>query len=224
MKQRLGILLIAILLVGCKVKRSNERVSQEGKVEFNQDLADELAKMVVTDQLAASNLTPPEGYTHLSLKEWGSFQDSVYTTHQKRLKDVFDTHGFVGVDLAGQTGSRDFWLMVQHADHDPGFQKEVLEKMKLEVDKKNADSSIYGLLVDRVQINTGQAQVYGTQVDYKMNPCRAFPKNLADSVNVNKRRQEIGLQPLEEYLNFMELRNCKKIQDLNAKKGVEKLD
>jgi len=31
-----------------------------------------------------------------------------------------------------------------------------------------------------------------------MEICQAFSKNLSDSVNVYKRRKEVGLQPLEE--------------------------
>lgn len=216
MNQIFRILIISILLVGCKGIKSNQK-----KVEFNQELADELSKMAEIDQLAAGNITPPKSYKHLSLEQWQSFQDSVYSTHKIRLKEVFDKYGFVGYDLAGEKGSSNFWLMVQHSDHNPSFQKKVLRKMKIEVDKGNADSKIYALLVDRVKINSGQAQVYGTQVEYKMNPCRAFPKNLADSGNVNKRREEVGLQPLEEYLNFMAIINCEKIKKLNEKKNLE---
>jgi hypothetical protein len=211
------ILWIVFLVFSCKEDPSQSD-STHRKVEFNQILADELKSMAEIDQLAASNFVPPTTYSHLSLEEWESFQDSVYTTHQLRLKEIFKEHGFVGFDLAGEEGSRNFWLMAQHSDQYPQFQKEVLKKMKMEVDKKNADSSIYGLLVDRVKINTGQPQIYGTQVDYKMNPCQAFPKNLVDPENVNKRRKEIGLQPIEEYLNMMTLMNCDRLKKLEAKK------
>jgi hypothetical protein len=51
-----------------------------------------------------------------------------------------------------------------------------------------------------------------------MNPCQAFPKNLVDPENVNKRRKEIGLQPIEEYLNMMTLMNCDRLKKLEAKK------
>lgn len=110
--------------------------------------------------------------------------------------------------------------MVQHSDHNPDFQKEVLEKMKIEVAKKNADSRNYGLLVDRVNLNNNQPQVYGTQVDYDLEICQAYPRNLADSATVNQRRKEIGLQPLEEYLNEMTLMNFEMNKEYYAKKGV----
>ena len=60
----------------------------------------------------------------------------------------------------------------------------------------------YGLLTDRVKINTGEKQIYGTQVTYNSFG-QAYPKNLADSMNVNKLRAEVGLEPIEEYLNNM---------------------
>ena len=126
----------------------------------------------------------------------------------------------MGIDLAGEEGSQNFWLLVQHSDHDPDFQQEVLEKMKIEMEKGNANSSNYGLLVDRVNLNTGRAQIYGTQLDYNMEICQAFPKNLADSINVNKRRKEVGLQPLEEYLNDMTLMHFEMNKAFYAKKGV----
>lgn len=212
-----GILLIGLLIFGCKEQSTKNEIVD---VEFNQVLVDELSKMKVIDQLAASNAYPPENYSHLKLEEWKLFKDSVYTTNQKRVKEIFDQYGFVGFNLAGEEGSSNFWLIVQHSDHNPEFQKNILEKMKVEVDKGNANSRNYGLLVDRVKLNTGQAQVYGTQVDYNMEICQAFPRNLADSVNVNKRRKEIGLEPIEEYLNDMTKMNFEMNKEYYSKKGV----
>jgi predicted TIM-barrel fold metal-dependent hydrolase len=216
-----GLLLIGLLVVACKEKTTKNKLV-DNKVEFNQTLADELSKMVITDQLAAANAYPPKNYSHLTQEEWNSFKDSIYTTHQKRAKEILNEYGFAGFDLVGEEGSSDFWLIVQHSDHDPDFQKEVLEKMKIEVDEGNADSRIYGLLVDRVKLNTGEAQIYGTQVAYNMEICQAYPRKLADSINVNKRRKEIGLEPLEVYLNDMTKMNFKMNKEFFAKKGVTK--
>lgn len=111
------------------------------------------------------NTAIPQGeYKKMTNEQWNSFKDSVFTAYQKHLKEIYDKYGFVGFDLAGEDGSRNFWLMVQHSDHNPDFQKGVLEKMKIEVDKENATPSNYGLLVDRVNLNTGNKQIYGTQV------------------------------------------------------------
>ena len=190
------ILLLSFLILGCKEQTSDRELSGE-KIEFNQELAQELQEMVQIDQLAASNAFPPEKYSHFSQDKWEAFKDSIFRTHQQQAEKILDEYGFVGYDLAGKEGSKNFWLIVQHSDHNPAFQKEVLQKMEIEVKKGNAEPGNYGLLVDRVNINTGQKQIYGTQVAYDTKTGQAYPKTLADSAKVNQRRKSIGLEPLE---------------------------
>lgn len=188
------------LLIGCKEKPQKTKVVEK-EVVFNQDLVDELRAMATIDQVAAGVRT--KKYEELPLTEWKKFKDSVFRTNEKRLQEIFETHGFAGYDLVGEKGSLNFWLIVQHSDHNPEFQKEVLDKMKVEVDKNNAQPRRYGLLVDRVKLNTGEAQVYGTQVRYNKHNGQAYPEKLIDSANVNKRRASVGLEPIEVYLNDM---------------------
>lgn len=217
MKKIIGILIVGLLLFGCKEKTSEKREIKE-KIEFNQELANELKKMAEIDQIAA--YIPQGEYKKMTDMQWNSYKDSVFTTHEMRLKQIFKQYGFVGFDLAGKEGSQNFWLMIQHSDHNPDFQKEVLEKMKIEVDKGNAKPSNYGLLVDRVMLNIGKQQVYGTQVDYNMETGQAFPRNLKDSSEVNKKRKSIGLEPIEEYLNGMSEMHFEMNKEGYIKKGI----
>lgn len=204
---------------GCK-EGNNENQRTSNQTQFNQELANELRRIAEIDQIAA--YIPQGEYKKLSQQEWNSFKDSVFTTHQKRIEEIFNKYGFVGYNLVGQKGSQDFWLVVQHSDHDPEFQKEVLEKMKIEVDKENADSRSYALLVDRVKLNTGEKQIYGTQVDYNFKLAQAYPKRLADSLNVNERRKSVGLEPLEVYLNKMSQMHFEMNKEGYIKNGIKK--
>jgi len=77
----------------------------------------------------------------------------------------------------------------------------------------------FGLLTDRVEINSGEKQIYGTLVRYN-SLGQAYPKPLFDSVNVNKRRGEIGLEPLEQYLDMMTLTNFEMNKDLSKSRGI----
>lgn len=211
------VIIIGLLVVGCQENNADQNVVEE-KASFNQDLADELERMAEIDQIAA--YIPQGKYQEMSSEEWKSFKDSVFTTHQIRLKQIFDQHGFVGFDEAGEEGSQNFWLMVQHCDHVPEFQKKVLKQMKIEIEKGNAKSTNYCLLVDRVKLNTGENQVYGTQVTYNMNTCQAYPKSLEDSVNVNERRKSVGLEPIEDYLNRMSTNHFDMNKEFYLQKGV----
>ena len=163
-------------------------------------LLDELERMVVLDQLAASNSQPTQISTSLTKEEW---KDSIYRAHASILEEILDDVGYPGYDLVGNKGSQLYWVMVQHADFDPLFQKRVLDSMYIEVQNSNADSRNYAFLKDRVNLNFGEEQVYGTQVDYNLVTGKAHYKQTIDPEKLNKRRADIGLEPIEDYLKQM---------------------
>lgn len=217
MKKLSLLFVVGLLFLTCE--QTIGQTSKDKKIEFNQGLADELKIMAEADQVAA--YIPQGKFKDWSTEKWNNFKDSVFTTHKKRLEEIFEKYGYPGYDLVGKMGSQHFWLMVQHCDSDPAFQRRVLEKLKIEVDKKNADGSNYGLLTDRVKINSGEKQIYGTQVTYN-SLGQAYPKNLADSAGVNKRRAEVGLEPIEEYLNLMTQMHFEMNKDYLKSKGITK--
>ena len=102
------------------------------------------------------------------------------------------------------------------------FQFKVLEKMKVEVLKENAQANLFGLLTDRVNLNTAKKQIYGTQLNFDVKIGKGYPRNLADSINVNKRRAKIGLEPLEVYLNKMNKMHFKMNKTHYEKLGITK--
>ena len=212
------LILTGLILIGCKGINSTNNI-QQNKVEINDEIIIELTEMAKIDQIAA--YLPQGKYEKLSQEEWNSFKVSIFKSNQLRAEQIFIQHGFLGYDLVGKKGSQDFWLLVQHSDHNPKFQNEVLEKMKMEVDKNNADASSYALLTDRVKINTGQKQIYGTQVDYNFKIVQAFPKNLADSASVNQRRKSVGLESIEIYLNKMSKMNFEMNKNGYLKNGIK---
>ena len=55
------------------------------------------------------------------------------------------------------------WLLVQHADDDVPFQQMVLGRLEALVNVDETDRSSYAYLFDRVAVNTGKKQRYGTQ-------------------------------------------------------------
>lgn len=185
---------ILLLLIG-----TAPLCAQQTTNSFNKALADSLNEMKTVDQIAAS--VPKGKYKELSREVWQQFKDSVFGTHKGILENMFNRYGFPGFDVAGKEGSYSFWLMVQHCDKWPDFQNRVLEDMKKQVDKGNANPQNYAYLTDRVFVNTGRKQVYGTQVTYNTDSCQALPKPTEDSLNINERRKKMGLDSIEEYLN-----------------------
>lgn len=206
------IILVFIFFLGC-----NKAIEKS----IDKDLVKHLQEMVKVDQFVASYAFPPKEYNHFSQKQWERFKDSVYRTNEVQLQKIFNDKGFVGYDIGGEKGSKNFWLLVQHCDHNPAFQNEVLQKMKLEVTKNNANAENYAFLTDRVKINTGEKQIYGTQVAFNSKIAQAYPIKLKDSINVNKRRKAIGLEPLEKYLDEATLIHFEMNKEAYLKMGIK---
>lgn len=187
-------LLIPFVLAGCATNLTANQRSQ---------LAQQLKDMAAIDQIAA--YIPQGKYKQYTKPQWEAFKDSVFTANKAKTEQLFKRYGFLGFDQVGKEGATHFWLLVQHFDNFPAFQRRVLKAMDRNVKSKNADPNNYAYLYDRVQVNAGEKRLFGTQVTYEVQTTgRAIPKNgLLDSLNVNKRRSEYGLSALKDYLNEM---------------------
>lgn len=185
---------------------------------INQALADSLAQWTILDQAAAG---PPHGKTKdMNAAEKKRYSDSVFALNEKRLNAIFERYGYPGYSLVGKKESNDFWLMTQHCDHDVAFQEKVLVAMRAKVGLHDADAKNFAYLTDRVRVNTGRRQLYGTQVTYNVDSCQAVPKPLEDSSHVNERRKQIGMESLESYLNWMSQAHFEMNKAVYEKKGI----
>jgi len=131
-------------------------------------------------------------------------ENANFARHQPVLEDIVRRYGYPGFKQVGEKSANNFWLLVQHADAHPEFQRRILKLMLPEVKTKNASPVNYAYLTDRIAENSGQPQEFGTQVIYQGPGLgKAVPKSLRDPQHVNKRRVAIGMEPLEDYLGMM---------------------
>jgi len=133
------------------------------------------------------------------LKTMGT-QDSINLI---KIKNIIDTHGWVGPEEVGKQGSQTIFLVIQHADS--LTQVTYFPVMQEAVKKGKAQPQSLALLEDRILTNQGKEQIYGSQVRInETGKYEFFP--IKDEPNVNKRRASVGLQPLEEYAKFFDIR------------------
>lgn len=188
------VVMCTFFIFGCSTTKLTKTESE--------NLQTELSQMHKIDQIAA--LPVPNGeFINYPKEKWVAFTDSIFTRNKNRLESLFNQYGYLGINELGKTGSNDFWLIAQHSDKFPEFQKRVLIAMKKEAKKGNVNPNNYAYFTDRVKANNGEKQLFGTQVDYRSNG-QAKPKNgLIDSLTVDKRRKEYNLVDLKTYLNEM---------------------
>ena len=159
---------------------------------LNKKLAEYILKMAEKDQRIRKEALKNKNKNKARLK--------ILRTDKKnflKAKKIIEKYGWPTFDLIGKRASRAFWLVVQHADTDVNFQKECLNFLKRAVKENQAFPQNEAYLTDRVLINQGKKQKFGTQLKVKNNKLVFSP--ISDKKNVNKRREKYGLNSLEEY-------------------------
>lgn len=170
----------------------------------NAELAEKINRLFEIDQRVQNEIVAAfqNGAGKEKMDELYRIETETFETHIPILKEIIRKHGFPTFELVGKEASQNFFVMIQHADSDIRFQKFCLKKAKRFVKTKQVSTLNFAYLTDRVRINSGKPQIYGTQLDYDIEG-KAFSKNLKDAKNVNRRRNSVGLEPLEEYLKKM---------------------
>ena len=138
------------------------------------------------------------GYPH------GTQQDSViaHMTLQDsldlvRVTAIIDSAGWLGEKEIGHKANQALFLVIQHADAKPEIQAKYLPLMRDAL--KDGDARAYeeAMLEDRVAVNHGRPQIYGSQIGWKDG--KGFVQPMEDEEHVNERRAAVGLEPLEKY-------------------------
>jgi len=175
----------------------------------NRALQLKLIKMFVDDQAVRGNLMQnlilKYSIDSTEIAQFGG--NRVDEENRTRLKEIFEEYGFPTRKLVGKDAMQGIFLMIQHSDGDKEWQKSQLTNIEKAVKKGDMDGQSYAYLYDRIKINSGEKQLYGTQFS-KVDPINKTVElaKTEDLENLDRRRMEMGMMPIEMYKNFM-LRN-----------------
>ncbi|MNY29516.1 hypothetical protein D3C86_1635620 [compost metagenome] len=121
-----------------------------------------------------------------------------------KVTKILDTKGWVGKDVVGEEANKTLFLVIQHADLQT--QQKYLPMMQEAVNKGNANGANLALLEDRVALRQGKKQIYGSQIGRDKETNKYYVSILEDPDNVDKRRAEIGLQPMADYVSKWQIK------------------
>jgi hypothetical protein len=113
------------------------------------------------------------------------------------LTDVVARCGWPGRSAVGEDGAQAAWLLAQHADRRPDLRRAFLDALRMAVDDGEAPAAHLAYLEDRVRVNAGQPQMYGTQFE---GVGEGFgPAPIEEPDGLDERRAAVGLEPFAEY-------------------------
>ncbi len=118
----------------------------------------------------------------------------------KRVEEIISKYSWLGYNIVGLKGNKTLFLVIQHADIE--IQKKYFPIMKEAVNEGNAENSDLALLIDRIAVSEGKKQIYGSQMGYNKEKGVYYLKPLIKPSEVDKRREEVGLEPIADYISI----------------------
>jgi hypothetical protein len=114
--------------------------------------------------------------------------------NQVKVKAILDKYGWLGISKIGNQCSSTLYRVIQHSDLNT--QEKYLPLIREAVKNKEAKPRDLATIEDRVALRQGKKQIYGTQVGQDKKSLKYHLSPLEDPDNVDKRRAEVGLEPL----------------------------
>ena len=191
---------------GPSVKEPELRVELLRRVKADQDVRAAITRWMM--QFGNSEVVDEAAFEasldatrKAEFKQFGDTMRQIDTENTGRLGEIVERHGWPTYTLVGKDGAIAAWILVQHADLSPKFQRKCLDLMA-KAPRDEIRQSDLAYLTDRVLLAEGKKQVYGTQFTLANGKCK--PRPLEDEATVDQRRKEVGLPPLAEYLKEAE--------------------
>jgi len=205
MRYKILTLICVLSIIGCKQnenKKSEIKEKSELVVEQPLDsiLKRQLELIAVEDQTL--RLMLPE----VSKKFGNGSSEEKYVWSLIHRQDsiclnstlnILNEYGWLGKNRVGDKANQAIWLVIQHAELEK--QEKYLPLLKESVKKGESEGWHQAFLEDRILMRKKMNQIYGSQAfwDKSISKMKIYP--IEDIENVNKRREEIGLEPIEEY-------------------------
>ena len=177
--------------------------SKHGPIK-NQPFAKELFRMVIKDQgfMYAGNIErrkylqnggyfgTPAIFPVLAMEEKNMMEN------QKRLFELLDKYGWPTASEVTEYAAAGAALVINHSNYET--RAKYFPMLEEAFQKGEAQPLRYAKMCDRLLVEEGKEQLYGTQIKF-VNGVRE-PELIKDPQYVDKRRAEIGLGPLAPYL------------------------
>ena len=163
--------------------------------DINTSIRDELIAMEKADQKARTKCT--DGPVTDQINCFAEVSQRVDQAHAKRLTEIFDSIGFPDTAKVGREGMSAFLLLLQHMPTIE-LRERSLEPITRAFSNKEMPPMAYANFVDRLRVQKGKKQIYGSNFDLKDGRMVLSPTE--DLTHLDKRRADIGLPTFAEYV------------------------
>jgi hypothetical protein len=202
MKQRILITLLVILLLNIAFGQDQKTLENN----LNKELVAVLDTIQQDDQkyrVEEQELEKKYGWESKEIQDIWKIINAKDSINLIKVEKILNEYGWLGSDIVGEEGNSTLFLVIQHSNTQT--QLKYLPMLREAVKNGKAKASDLALMEDRVLLAQGQKQIYGSQIGIDMKTNEYLLSPMIDPDNVDKRRAEVGLMPLSEYLKYWDL-------------------
>ncbi|MDB5029801.1 DUF6624 domain-containing protein [Mucilaginibacter sp.] len=180
-------------------------IKPEQAVKKNYMLIAELLIIYYDDQhyrLQLDNISQKYGMSSPEIKAKWQLINKLDSVNQQKVETIIDKYHWPKSNEIDKEGSNAIFLVIQHAKLAMKLKYLPLIKEAYKMDLVTAPDM--ALLEDRINTMQHKKQLYGSQL-IGDGTGKYYVEPLEDPDNVDKRRAEMGLQPMNEYLKYWKM-------------------
>src|SRR5215471_8002069 len=184
-------------LTADEVKQFTDQIEANTARPFNQKLGDQLNKLAAKQEQRVENNVADNKSGDTILKTLRTSREQ----NTGELCSIIKQFGWPTRDLVGDEGARSaFFLLRNSASAD--LQRDLLPVIIAGVKRGEISKASFAAYIDRLRVNAGLKQIFGTQATILNDFLVLFP--ITDEPHVDARRKEFELPLLKEYLRGLE--------------------
>jgi hypothetical protein len=121
-----------------------------------------------------------------------------HIVNERKVKNILDKYGWPTKEMIGDQGNWTICNVIQHSNNE--IRIKYLPMMRKAVQDKKLEPRFLVRAEDRIATEKGELQIYGGQMKYypATQSFNVWP--VYDPINIDKRRADIGLGPIAEFL------------------------
>ena len=183
-----------LLVVGCREAPRPPQIDSAAAVAA---LRDTLVRLGTEDQKGRDSLMLAVSRNDTLFLQRTVRGDSART---RWVKAYVAAHGWPRRSIMGDSALNAAWMIVQHSPDD-AFRAEMLPLLERAASSGDVSPADVAMLADRVAVNRGQSQRYGTQFSLREGKLVLDP--IADFAALDSLRAAVGLPPMQDYVRML---------------------
>jgi len=199
LRMRFIFILFLLLTIACSNKNKAQQINTS--VQATENFIAALDTIWSTEQRPITlrdSLMRIYGAESKDVKEQQEIYEKNHVINEKKVTDILDKYGWPTKEMIGEHGNWTICNVIQHSDNE--IRIKYLPIMRQAVKDKKLETRFLVRAEDRIATERGDPQIYGGQMKYypETKSFNIWP--VYDPINLDKRRAEIGLDPIAEFL------------------------